>query len=156
LLIEKALTKEEELGVNPKEDRIWFVIDTDRWGAQLHEIRQECEQHPHWAVVQSNPCFEVWLYFHAKPGLPQLSNIALCSNWKSYLPNIIQGGFNSDFHPVSIEAAITNSKSLYVANGYLPEPGSTQLWQLGEELLPLIKKDLDNLKDKFPPPKLIG
>lgn len=155
LLIENAIAMEEELDAKAERDRVWFVIDTDRWREQLHEIRSECNKHPHWSVAQSNPCFEVWLYFHAKRGVPPLQDIGLCSNWKPYLPTIIQGGFNSDCHPVAIEAAVVNSKASYVANGYFPEPGSTQVWQLGEELIPLIKRDLDQLKVKFPPPTVI-
>ncbi|MCP9750877.1 RloB family protein [Ferruginibacter sp. HRS2-29] len=155
LLINVAIAKEQELEASDERDRLWFVIDTDRWREQLHEIREECEQHPHWKVAQSNPCFEVWLYFHAKGQLPALPNISQCNNWKPHLPTIIQGGFNADFHPIAIEVAITNSKNTYQATGYFPNPGSTQLWELGEELLPLIKKDLDRIKDKFPHPAVI-
>ena len=154
-LIAYAIAKEEELDAIAERDRVWFVIDTDRWREQLHEIRQDCEAHAHWRVAQSNPCFEVWLYFHAKGQLPVLQNISQCNNWKPHLPTVIQGGFNPDFHPIAIEIAITNSKNTYQATGYFPEPGSTQLWELGEELLPLIKKDLEGLKDKFPYPKII-
>lgn len=148
-LIKSAIEKEKELDAYSERDQLWFVIDTDRWREQLHEIREECKGHSHWNVAQSNPCFEVWLYFHTKANLPELQNIAQCNNWKPLLPNVIKGGFNSNHHPIAIETAITNSKSSYAENGYLPEPGSTQLWRLGEELLPLIKKDLDGLKDKF-------
>jgi RloB-like protein len=156
LLIENAIAKEEELDAKADRDRVWFVIDTDRWREQLHKIRQECEKHPHWIVAQSNPCFEVWLYFHAKKEVPELQNIGACNSWKQYLPKIIQGGFNPDFHPVAIETAITNSKISYTTTGYFPEPGSTEIWKLGEELLPLIKKDLDKLKEKFPAPIVIA
>lgn len=156
LLINNAIAKEVELDANADKDRVWFVIDTDKWREQLHEIRQECEKHPHWKIAQSNPCFEVWLYFHAKALLPSLDNIALCSNWKPFLDKVIRGGFNPDVHPIAIETAITNSKAAYIANGYFPAAGSTQVWQLGEELLPLIKKDLDNLKERFPAPQPIG
>jgi len=155
-LIECATAKEVELDAHAERDRVWFVIDTDRWREQLHEIRQECEMHPHWQVAQSNPCFEVWLYFHAKANLPVLRNIAQCNYWKPLLPTVIQGGFNSDFHAIAIETAIVNSKYMYAEDGYLPKPGSTQLWRLGEELLPLIKKDLNELKDKFPTLVVIG
>lgn len=150
------MAKEEELDANAERDRVWFVIDTDRWREQLHEIRQECDKHPHWRVAQSNPCFEVWLYFHAKTQLPELENIAECSSWKPYLPTIIQGGFNADYHPIAIETAIINAKAAYEATGYFPDPGSTELWKLGEELLPLIKKELEELKGKFPAPTVIG
>ncbi len=155
-LIQRAVEKEKELGARSKTDRVWFVIDTDRWREQLHGIRQECGAHSHWRVAQSNPCFEVWLYFHAKVNLPDMQNIGHCNNWKVLLPNVIQGGFNSDFHPIAIETAVNNSKNLYAENGYLPEPGSTQVWQLGEELLQIIKKDLDALKNRFPPPTVIS
>jgi hypothetical protein len=156
LLIENALAKEEELDANAEKDRVWFAIDTDRWREQLHEIRQECDKHPHWRVAQSNPCFEVWLYFHAKTQLPVLENIAQCNSWKPHLPSIIQGGFNPDYHPIAIETAITNAKAVYKSTGYFPDPGSTELWKLGEDLLPLVKKELEKLKDKFPPPTVIG
>lgn len=155
LLMDAAIAKEQELDARAERDRVWFVIDTDRWRAQLHEIRQKSDQHTHWRVAQSNPCFEVWLYFHAKAQLPTLSNIAQCNTWKPLLPTVILGGFNSDFHPVAIETAIKNSEASYQANGYFPEPGSTQLWQLGKELLLLIKKELNVLKPKFPHPMVV-
>jgi len=156
LLIDVAIEKEKELDANDERDRVWFVIDTDRWREQLHDIRQECDLRPHWRVAQSNPCFEVWLYFHAKAQLPVLPSITQCNNWKPYLPTVIQGGFNPDYHPIAVETAIENSKAAYQATGYFPDPGSTQLWQLGEELMPLIEKELDALKPRFPAPIVIG
>lgn len=154
-LIEKAFAIESKLGTNNEIDKVWFVLDTDRWKEQLHTIREECTRHLNWKVAQSNPCFEVWLYFHAKAQAPSLDNIDQCNNWKPHLPVIIKGGFNTDTHPIAIETAISNSKFLYQSEGYFPSPGSTQLWQLGEELLPLIKKDLDKIKDRFPLPELL-
>jgi hypothetical protein len=156
LLINVAKEKEQELDSSVANDRLWFVIDTDRWREQLHEIRQECEKHPHWQVAQSNPCFEVWLYFHAKAQLPVFPNINKCKNWKPYLPIVIQGGFNPEYHPIALETATINAKASYQATGYFPNPGSTQLWMLGEELLPLIKNKLDQLKSRFPSPVVIG
>jgi hypothetical protein len=156
LLIDVAAAKVKELEASDETDRLWFVIDTDRWREQLHEIRQVCEQHPHWKVAQSNPCFEVWLYFHAKAQLPLLPNINQCNNWKPHLPTVIQGGFNPDFHPIAIETATINSKAAYQSTGYFPNPGSTQLWELADELLPLIQKELDQLKHRFPAPVVIG
>jgi len=155
-LVGVALAAEQELSVDPAVDRLWFVIDTDRWRNHLHTIRQQCTQHPNWRVAQSNPCFEVWLYFHAKAQLPALANIGQCNNWKPYLPTVIQGGFNPDFHPIAIETATVNAKAAYQFTGYFPNPGSTQLWELGEELIPLIKKELDALKHRFPAPVVIG
>lgn len=152
-LIERAIAKEEELDARAERDRLWFVIDTDRWRAQLHEIRRECATQKHWSVAQSNPCFEVWLYFHVREKLPDVKNMTQCKTWKSYLHTIIKGGFNPDIHPIAIETAIVSARASYAAIGYEPQPGSTELWILGDELIPLIKKDLDALKYKFPTPE---
>src|SRR5215217_6462264 len=57
-LIEAAKAKESELEMDLLTDRIWFVIDTDRWRDQLHKIRKECKVRQHWQVAHSNPCFE--------------------------------------------------------------------------------------------------
>lgn len=65
------------------------------------------------------------------------------------MPTVIKGGFNTSTHPIAIETAIVNSKAIFKETGYLPEPGSTQVWQLGEALLPLLQKDLDGLRNQF-------
>ena len=151
-LIEVAIEKERELDASAERDRLWFVIDTDRWGAQLHDIRTECGKHPHWRVAQSNPCFEVWLYYHFRNTLPTIDEIGNCGTWKRYLPTIIAGGFNSDKHPIDIEIATGNARTCYAFRGYFPEPGCTQVYELADELIPLIKKDLDLLKVRFTTP----
>ncbi len=155
-LVENAITIEEKLDLKSDLDQVWFVIDTDRWRSQLHDIRLECSQRFNWNVAQSNPCFEVWLYFHAKKGIPSQIDISSCNNWKPYLPTVIHGGFNNDFHPASIETATINSKESYSEDGYFPRIGCTQVWQLAERLMPLIKNDLDKISGQFPPPIVIG
>lgn len=149
-LVDKAREVETVFDIAPDKDKIWFVIDTDRWRNQLLEIRQVCDKYNHWNVAQSNPCFEVWLYFHAKATLPELENISQCNYWKPHLPKVIKGGFNSDFHPASIEEAIVNAKKTFNCTGYYPTAGSTEVWMLAEELISFVKKDLNKLKGKFP------
>jgi hypothetical protein len=155
-LIENAINKEKELDANPEIDHVWFVIDTDSWRQQIHELRQESELHTNWQIAQSNPCFEVWLYFHAKNNLPPIIQMDRCSKWKPYLHKIIRGGFNPDRHPIAIETAINNAKAIYEADGYTPRVGNTQVWILGEELLPLIKNELNAIKPSFPIPEVIS
>ncbi|RYE14248.1 MAG: RloB domain-containing protein [Sphingobacteriaceae bacterium] len=155
-LIANAVEIEEELGVSSKDDQVWFVIDTDRWRTQIHELRNECDQHPHWQVAQSNPCFEVWLYYHVKDVLPELAYMHECNNWKPLLHRTIRNGIDLKNHPIVIETAIINSKATCIETGYLPEPGSTQLWRLGEALLPFIQEELDEAKGKFTKPELLG
>ncbi len=155
-LINNALSVEKDLEIDADVDKLWFVIDTDRWRLQIQELRKECASHKNWQVAQSNPCFEVWLYFHAKVQLPVLTDINQCNDWKPHLPKIIKGGFNAASHPVAIETAIVNAKAGYVADGYTPEPGSTQVWQLAEELLPVVKRDLEGLRKIFTEPEIYG
>lgn len=45
-------------------DTVWFVIDTDSWEGKITELRDRCKTKSNWFVVQSNPCFEVWLFYH--------------------------------------------------------------------------------------------
>lgn len=156
-LIENASEKEKSLDDFDSEvDKVWFVIDTDRWRSQIRELRNVCGTRKHWSVAQSNPCFEVWLYFHCKSTLPELEKIDQCNHWKPHIPKVIQGGFNHDFHPIAIELATQNAKASYQSKGDTPEPGSTQLWQLAVALLPFIKAEIDKLKDRFPAPVVIG
>ena len=45
-------------------DEIWFVIDTDTWYEKIEELRSAVKKEKGWYIAQSNPCFEVWLYYH--------------------------------------------------------------------------------------------
>lgn len=154
-LIPCAIEAEREYGFVPDTDRLWFVIDTDRWREALHLIRAEAAQHTYWQIAQSNPCFEVWLWFHATSRLPELDDPGQCKSWKALLNTRIRGGFSSDTHPVAIGTAVQNARTTYQSQGYFPKPGSTQVWQLAEELLVLIGKDLRTIEDRFPAPEAI-
>lgn len=47
-------------------DRLWLVIDVDRWGSQkLSSVAQQCVQ-KHYQLAVSNPSFEIWLLLHVK------------------------------------------------------------------------------------------
>lgn len=148
-------TAKEELayyGADDPNDQVWFVVDTDRWGENsLRELRLEAESKG-WFVVQSNPCFEVWLYFHAKPHVPEELLDKSCTEWKPFVRSTIRGGFNPDFHPASIETATIHAKGACVETGYLPHSGSTQVWRLAEALLKIIGKELSEIRHKFPDP----
>lgn len=84
-------------------DEVWFIIDTDKWGEQIDTLRGKVSNHQNWFVGQSNPSFEVWLYYHFRDQKPQSS----IDNWKEYLNTIVNGGFDNRKHPIYIETAIT-------------------------------------------------
>lgn len=145
-LLDKA-SDEEEKNVFGDGDEIWFVIDTDRWGAHIHALRTTCSQKNNWFVAQSNPCFEVWLYFHFERAVPKDQQITQGAFWKQRVGAIVNGGFNSGIHPREIETAILNSEAAYSETGYNPNVGSTQVFILAKKILPLIIKDLNIIKE---------
>lgn len=122
---------------------LWIVLDIDRWKKHIHDIQKESSSKKEWNIAISNPCFEVWLYFHFTDKLPDLTNYTSCSNWKQLIPKLRKGGFNSTKHPTLLNDAINNSRKNYKEEGYIPEIGSTQLFRLGEKIYQITKKILE-------------
>lgn len=114
-------------------DQIWLVFDIDRWGTQITDLFKAMRNRQFCQISISNPCFEVWLYFHLADTISdELLNGHDCSIWKNCIPKIIPGGFNSQNHPGLIAEAIANSQKFYSGTGYLPDYGSTQVHRLGK------------------------
>ncbi len=157
---------------NPQEydkkegDEIWLVLDTDfeieNPNLQVIEnkkeillsIRQKCKEQC-WNVAQSNPCFEVWLYYHQESDIPvfpagDYENIETAKNWKKHVSKIITGGFNSKKHFIFIEKAIKNPKAVFESyeNG-MPKPATTEVFLLAEKIYPFIKGYLEGFIAKM-------
>lgn len=128
-----------------EEDEVWFIIDTDKWGDQINTLRESVAQHQNWFVAQSNPSFEVWLYFHFRNQKPQNS----IDNWKEYLNTIVNGGFDNRKHPIYLETAITNAKNCYSTTDNIPDNVTTEVFTLGQKILPLVKPDIDLLLNQI-------
>lgn len=122
-------------------DEVWFIIDTDKWGDQINTLRKSVSNHQNWFVGQSNPSFEVWLYYHFRNKKPQNA----IDNWKEHLNTIVNGGFDNRKHPIYIETAITNSENNYSTTNKIPDDVTTELFFLGKKILALIKQDIDLL-----------
>ncbi len=131
-LLQRALERKKQKAIRPN-DSVWFVVDTDRWGAQLRELHQECSTRKNWSVAQSNPCFEVWLARHFSKQAPR-NNEERCSAWKAYTASLTSGGFDSKRHPQFLLTAISNAKNNAQRTGFEPHVGNTDLWKLGEAL----------------------
>jgi hypothetical protein len=123
------------------EDEIWFIIDTDKWGKEVDTLKDSILKHQNWFVAQSNPSFEVWLYYHFEKIKPQ----GIVENWKVFLNEVIKGGFNSNKHPMYIETAIHNSERNFSLINNQPDLASTELFQLAKKVLSLVKTDIDIL-----------
>ncbi|MCG3670621.1 RloB family protein [Aliarcobacter butzleri] len=149
---EKHIIK-NDVNINTKyeltnKDTVWFVIDTDSWKEKIDELRKNCATQTNWFVVQSNPCFEVWLFYHFYQ-YEEFEGMEVSKNWKPFVNRKISGGFDSRKHPILIKDAISNSKEKY--NSIL-ELGNTEVFMLAEKILDFVKKELeealDSVKDK--------
>lgn len=124
---------EPEYPLRP-DDEVWFVIDTDCWGEKINDLRAAAITKG-WQVAQSNPCFELWLYYHFFPA-PPAEEVA---NWKTHLNALIPGGFDSRKHPEKLPNAVRHAEANHSeAEDGQPQPGSTQVFQLGKAILKII------------------
>lgn len=149
-------------------DTVWFVVDTDEWEEQgkIGTLRQFCqeqnealketikknhyERKPYiaWLVAQSNPCFELWEYYHIYDERPDTEEVEKYASFKEYVNEVIPGGFDSNAMPVEVVKAIANAKSNFSRDdeGRLRLYAS-EVYHLAEEMLPFVKRDIDRLRN---------
>jgi RloB-like protein len=125
-------------------DEVWFIIDTDKWGSKITQLRALCEQHPNWYIAQSNPCFEVWLYYHFEARLPNFEGMEVSKNWKNHVNRIVKGGFDARKHPVFLKTAMDNAQTHYSSDdAHLPVLYATEMFKLGERIYPFVKEAIE-------------
>ncbi|MDR3693994.1 RloB family protein [Mucilaginibacter sp.] len=142
-----CILKTEE-NPNPKyefldDDELWIVIDTDEdklqsRKPQIEKLRVDCSKHNNWNIAQSNPCFEVWLYYHFFTEKLSGEELSKSKYWKKILNENINGGFNSQRHPIYIETAIRNSEAVHSEIDNIPYMGCTQVYRLAKVIYPLV------------------
>lgn len=133
-----------------QKDIIWFVVDTDEWEecGLIELLRSYCikkndgQNYSAWNVAQSNPSFEIWLYYHVYKNKPNDVDVASFISFKEYVNDKISGGFDSTIMPIHIEEAIRNSLTNYESNGDGPALYSTEVHNLGNDIIKYAGKDL--------------
>lgn len=140
-VLDRAVKYIEKEGLTDEDD-LWFVMDKDRWtNEQLHTIADYCNDYPNWHIVISNPCFEVWLYFHKKSKLPE-SNILSCKTLKTAVAELEKGGYHPYKFISALPKAILNAEKADTNGTYfLSNPGETKIYQLGKALIQVIGKN---------------
>ena len=142
--IDDNMNPKYSLDVN-QNDNVWFVIDTDEWGSKISELRNFCKSQNNktgcdtWIVSQSNPCFEIWLYYHEFDKKPVDENVKRYSSMKNFVDNMIPGGFDSRKHPAKIDSAINNASANYEECNDAPVLYSTEVFKLGKVIYPFVK-----------------
>ncbi len=127
------------------------MIDTDKWGDKIDELRNAARERGY-SIAQSNPCFEVWLYYHFYHNKPDFDGKAGSKAWKNFVNQAVPGGFDSSKHPIYLGDANRNAAYTYETNDLgAPALATTQLFELGERLHGLLKHKLETARHKLPP-----
>lgn len=141
-----------ELSIDYK-DEVWFVIDTDNWneGNKIEQLRAFCEQnnraYKQWFLAQSNPCFELWQFYHFNEDKPITNEVQKCVSFKDFVNTKIKGGFDNRSMPLELEKAIKNSIKNFEVENNQPKLYSTEIHNLGLIILPFIKEQLEKSKE---------
>lgn len=138
-------TLSEEYG-----DEVWFVIDTDEWHDKgyITILLNFCDQkntseRPVWNICQSNPSFEIWLYYHFHDYKPDSEEIAQAASFKDFVGNKIEGGFDSTRMPCLLGEANENSFKNYIEQNQQPIYLTTAVHKLGLVIYPYVKDQLN-------------
>lgn len=145
---------------NPKytfqeNDEVWIVLDTDKdkqdsRRTQIESIRKSIIDKKDWYVVESNPCFEVWLYYHYHTTTEQFDGIEKCKNWKSYVDASIKGGFDPRKHPIYIERATINAENNFQINENKSlNIGTTEVFKLSKSILTIVRSKITEVLEKL-------
>ena len=136
-------------------DEVWIVLDTDPDKSnsreeQIKQIKADCKVKYSWFVVESNPCFEVWLFFHQNEKVEEFEYDDICKSWKKKVNESYDGGFDSRRHPIFIEEAIKNAERNFKSdeNGK-PLKGSSEVYLLANSMFGVIKNKIRVVKNKL-------
>ena len=127
-------------------EEFWLVMDVDKWNGQLNEVIAQCHNKKHLFTAISNPCFEVWLYYHKFKEKPNFVDMHLSAAWKEYIDGIFPGGFDSRKHPIFIYEAITNAKENFMSENSSPRFCSTEVCFLAEKFYPYVKEEINRAR----------
>jgi hypothetical protein len=132
-------------------DEIWFIIDTDRWneGNKINELKSFVKEknslYIGWFVAQSNPSFEIWLYYHLYSQKPNQKDVLDYSSFKEYVNEKIKGGFDIRKMPVEIQQATLNATNNYEIQYNQPILYSTEVFILAQKIIAFTKDQLDDM-----------
>jgi len=134
-LVDRAVKYIEKEGLID-EDELWFVMDIDRWEVkQIRAIAELCESKSNWNIALSNPCFEIWLYFHNRAIIPEEVKKS-CKNAKRKLAELTKAGYNKKEYIVKIKDAIKNARNADSnENSFMPKKGETKVYLLAESII---------------------
>ncbi|KAA6342826.1 hypothetical protein EZS27_009439 [termite gut metagenome] len=125
------------------------VIDTDRWneGDKIENLKSYCKSknidYNGWFVAQSNPCFEVWQYYHFHDKKPDTLEVNNCESFKDFVNKKIPGGFDNRKMPIEIQKAIINSENNFELENEQPKIYSTEVFRLAKLIVSFTQEQIN-------------
>jgi len=108
-VLERVKKYHESNQIGP-EDFLFLVLDVDNWKRDIiYAVDAFCQDQQNHLLIVSNPCFEVWLYYHI--GDPSEVVAKTCKDWKQLLHEKTKAGFQIDDYPTSITGALSRAKN---------------------------------------------
>jgi hypothetical protein len=155
-----ALIASEE-NPNPKfnlqeQDEVWIVLDSDpdredSRKPQITIVKAEVKERKGWFVVESNPCFEVWLYYHGREEVEEFEDKEKCKSWKGVVNSVLAGGFDPRKHPIFIQDAKRRAEVKFeLGEDGHPKIGSTEVYRLADSILRLLGDEIREVRTKRP------
>lgn len=135
--------------VDEEPDKIYLISDVDHFMAELLRIKPKCTKEG-FSLIISNSCFEIWLYYAYFDSVPNFTipsdPLKTSSRFKGWLPSAIRGGVKTTRAILNIYQNIENARKAFkVDNNGIPVLFSTNMFELAENLLPLIEPELTNM-----------
>lgn len=130
-------------------DEVWFVIDTDLWneGNKIDTLKTFVEEknksYDGWFVAQSNPSFEIWLYYHFNSEKPNEAEVVAATSFKEFVATKIIGGFDNRRMPLEIQQATIFAEKNFESENGQPKLHSTEVFNLAKQIIKFTKAQLD-------------
>ena len=152
-LAEEKVKQYQSSASQERPDEYYVVSDVDEFKSHLVCFQQKC-QDLNINLIISNPCIEVWLYYSKKtdrfeefpfPQIPQ----KISQNVKTFVDNKIPGGVNPSKALYALRTNTDNAKKNYFEDpAGFPTIFSTNMFKLGEKILPYVEEGLNKLQEK--------
>lgn len=155
LLAQNSFSGDKPKFTLQENDEVWIVLDTDPDKSnsreeQIKQIKADCKAKDNWFVVESNPCFEVWLFFHQNTKAEEFESDDICKSWKQKVDTSYKGGFDSRRHPIFIEEAIKNAESNFNTDeNDRPLKGSSEVYLLAKSTFTVLKNKIRAVKSQI-------
>jgi len=129
-------------------DDIYLIQDVDHFGLELKQFYLQDKIQNDYRWIISNPCFEIWLYYHFDNNTTLLEESRTLlpkerSSWlKAKIPHLINGGINPKKTIDKISLAINNAKGHIVFEDGFPALFTTEMYIVAERIISIMKDEL--------------